>query len=99
MNGGGSTTSASSVDNNNMIGNNNNSGLSKNQTMGSAANMSGNNITNQWAATSADQEHSKNDIGNPLTDIGKKSETYLDKEAANKVITITLRTFPNLQDI
>ena len=47
MTGEGSTTSASSVDNNNMIGNNNNNGLSKNQTMGSAANMSGNNITNQ----------------------------------------------------
>ena len=55
-----------------MIGNNNNNGLSKNQTIGSAANMSGNNITKQGAATSADQQQSKNDTGNPLTDIGKK---------------------------
>jgi len=70
--GGGAMTSTSSVDNN-MTGNNNNTGISRDQTMGSAANMSGNNITNQGAATSADQQQqSKIDTGNPITDIGKK---------------------------
>lgn len=72
MTGGGAMTSASSVDNNNMIGNNNDTVLSTNQTMGPAANVSGNNITNHGAATSGDQQQSKNDTGNPLTNIGKK---------------------------
>jgi hypothetical protein len=69
---GGAMTSSSSVGNNNMTGNNNNTGISRDLTTGSAANMSGNNIASQGAATSADQQQSKNDTGNPLTDIGKK---------------------------
>ena len=68
---GGATTSSSSVDSN-MTGNNNNTGISEDVTTGSAANMSGNNITNQGAATPADQQQSKSDTENPLTDIGKK---------------------------
>jgi hypothetical protein len=43
--------------------------------MDAAANMSGNNSTKQGVATTntADQQQkSKNDTGNPLTDIGKK---------------------------
>jgi len=74
---GGAMTSTSSEDKN-LTGNNNATSTSKDQTMNAPANTSGNNSTKQGVAstttanTADQQQQSKNDTGNPLTDIGKK---------------------------